>query len=233
MLLFYGIFGFGLKWVRQTRKIILTFQGDELALSNAQIGTTNSLSFAMDCFMFIPAGYLMDRFGRKATAVPGLIGFVMALVLLNLARDYKELLVISGIFGLSDGITVGLMMTSAADLAPSECKSEFIAAFKVFTTLPSMIAPSVVGALCNEVSILSASLLSAGIGTVSLLWIACVLEDPSKHNAKRLMEESRMENGNGNDDGNRHDLKALGLNSLDEQLIVVDAASASERVDGI
>ena len=241
MLLFYGIFGFGLKWVRQTRKLILTFRGHEMALSNHQIGEINSLSFASDFVLFIFAGFLMDRFGRKATAIPGLIGFVVALILLNFVRDFKELLAISGLFGLSDGITVGLMMTSAADLAPSECKSEFIAAFKLFTTMPQVLAPSVVGALCNEVSIESAALLSAGIGTVALFWITCVLEDPSKHNARKEMENGLnelngqvTENGAG---GHGNDIQFSGrISTLDTQLIIADEDSAAiklEKDDGI
>jgi len=187
-MLWYGLFGFGLKWVRQTRKMILTFRGDELLLSQAQIGTINSVSFMLDSMMFVPAGYLGDRYGRKSTAVPGLAMFVVALTALNFVHGYGELMSVSVLFGLGDGITVGLMMASTADLAPAECKSEFVGAFKIYANLPQVIAPFVIGYLCTEVSIFSASILSAVIGFIALLWIACVLEDPAKYNRKMQVQ---------------------------------------------
>ena len=184
ILLFYGLFGFGIKWSRQTRKMILTFRGDELSLSNAEIGSINSVSFVLDSVCFVFAGYLMDRYGRKINAVLGLFLFAVALIAINFVSDFETLLVIAIIFGLGDGVTVGLMMTSTADLAPKECKSEFISAFKLFVNLPRVIAPIIIGTLCNEVSLLSAALLSAVIALIVMLWVAFVLEDTSAHSIK-------------------------------------------------
>ena len=107
-----------------------------------------------------------------------------------------------------------------------------LSAFKVFTSLPTVIAPSVVGALCNEVSILSAAVLSAAIGTIALFWIACVLEDPSKHNARNAIENQKgVENGS----EDRENIKPIRMHTLDEQLIAADEESTvnMDKVDGI
>ena len=107
------------------------------------------------------------------------------------------------VFGVADGITAGLLMTIAADLAPSECRSEYIAQFRMLVNLPKVLGPVIIGALCTNVSLLAASVLSAGIGGVSLFWIIFVLDDPKKHGQKQenVLEDKMMRsiNGNGHD----------------------------------
>ena len=121
--------------------MILTFRGEEIGLSNGNIGTVNSVSFILDSCLFYIAGYLMDKYGRKSTAIPGLILFVIALGIIAFVNDFIQLLIIAIIFGLGDGITGGLMMVSAADLAPKECKSEFIGAIRLLFNIPKVICP--------------------------------------------------------------------------------------------
>eukprot|EP01084_Bolivina_argentea_P096560 173597_1 len=229
LMFLYGIFGFGLKWVRQTRKMILTFRGDDLLLSNKNIGTINSCSFILDSFMFIIAGYIMDKFGRKATAIPGLFGFVIALSFISFVNNFAQLLSIAIVFGLADGITVGLMMVSTADLAPKECKSEFISAFKIFNNLPRVLTPFIIGWLTNDVSIFVASILSAVIGFIALLWMAFVLEDTSHVSMKKnkngndtnqnVKMDSLVKNDSVNENSNVTPLESPSMEMLDEKLI--------------
>merc|ERR1711971_680629 len=131
--------------------------------------------------MFPVAGWIMDKYGRKATAIPGLALFIGALVTLPWCRNYKELMAVSIGFGIGNGITCGLLMTVAADIAPSECKADFIAGFRMFRNIPEVIGPVVISTLCSKVSLISAAIGSAGIGGFSLLWTAIIINEPKYH----------------------------------------------------
>src|SRR5262245_44488806 len=57
--------------IRQGRQIVSPLYGASvLALDVAQVGSIVSLSAAIDMSLFIPAGMIMDRFGRKFASVP-------------------------------------------------------------------------------------------------------------------------------------------------------------------
>ena len=188
-LIFMGMFGFGLNWVRRTRKMILTFRGVELGLSQGDIGTVNSVSFIPDFAMFMVAGCMMDKYGRKSTAIPSLTLFVIGLVSIAFTNSFWTLIIIALIFGFADGFTAGLLMTSSMDVAPKECRAEFLSLFRMFVKFPIIICPTVIGTLCTHVSLFSAGILGAVIGTISLIWIAFVLEDPAKTAEKREQKE--------------------------------------------
>src|SRR5690606_33504557 len=56
--------------LRQARTVFLPLWGDEIGLDVARIGILTSASFLIDAAVFYPSGAVMDRFGRKWTAVP-------------------------------------------------------------------------------------------------------------------------------------------------------------------
>eukprot|EP01083_Nonionella_stella_P028636 78861_1 len=199
LLVSVGIFAFALSWVRITRKLILTFHALELHLSHAQIGTINAVSFVPDTLMFPLAGFVSDRYGRKAAGIPGFVMFVVALLLLSFTNNFVELILVGILFGLADGITAGLLMTFCSDIAPMECRSQFISQFRFFSNVPLLVCPTVIGVLCTNVSLMSGALLSASIGAIGLFWIVFVLEESSKvsetiENANELMINERNEN---------------------------------------
>lgn len=145
----------------------------------------------------------MDKYGRKFTAIPGLSMFAMALVAISFVSNFEGLVAVAALFGLGDGITTGLMMTIVADLAPKECKSEFIAGFKLFSGSPAIITPMIIGVLCTQHSLFFAAMLSAGIGFVTMLWMAFGLEESSKQsveykeNEKSSVETELMDESDG------------------------------------
>jgi MFS family permease len=68
------------------------------------------------------AGWLSDRIGRRAVAVPGLILAVLAMVLLATARTNIALLAAGAIFGLSWGLARAGIDTSVVETASTEAR---------------------------------------------------------------------------------------------------------------
>jgi MFS family permease len=68
------------------------------------------------------AGWLSDRVGRRAVAVPGLILAVVAMVLLAAARSNAALLAAGALFGLSWGLARVGIDTSVVDAVSAEAR---------------------------------------------------------------------------------------------------------------
>ena len=83
--------------------------------------------------MVVPAGYVMDRFGRKKAVVPCTIGLGLSLMAFPLAQSFTGLAVIMLLTALSNGIGSGINMTISSDLAPRRAASEFLGLWRFVT----------------------------------------------------------------------------------------------------
>jgi MFS family permease len=81
------------------------------------------------------AGWLSDRIGRRAVAVPGLILAVVAMVLLATARTNAALLAAGAIFGLSWGLARAGIDTSVVEAVSAEARGTAVGfLYTVFDT---------------------------------------------------------------------------------------------------
>ena len=103
------IFG---QMIRAGRTIVIPlFAAEVLGLAVDQIGLIVSISVAVDFSLFVVAGWLMDRVGRKFAIVPcfGIQALGMALV--PFATSYSSLLLAAVLIGIGNGLGAGTMMT--------------------------------------------------------------------------------------------------------------------------
>merc|ERR1719321_1049679 len=71
-LLTAGVSALVIQVVRSSRDIVLPLKADDLGLSAVDVGSLTSASYLADLAVSPSSGFLMDRFGRKAAAVPAL-----------------------------------------------------------------------------------------------------------------------------------------------------------------
>lgn len=96
-------------------------------------GTTTLLiggSAVLDVALFYTSGQVMDKWGRRAAAVPTLTLMGITMFLLPLTHDASGLLWVALGMSLANGLGSGLIMTIGADLAPADARGEFLAAFR-------------------------------------------------------------------------------------------------------
>lgn len=159
------IFG---QMIRAGRQIIVPLYGkDAIGLDVAQIGSIVSLSSAVDMTLFLPAGMLMDRLGRKFASVPSFIVLAVGMALVPLAHTYAGLLVASLVMGLGNGIGSGTMMTLGADLAPRRATGEFLGLWRLIGDTGSSAGPIAVGAIADAVGLSLAAFCLSGIGLLA------------------------------------------------------------------
>lgn len=148
------IFG---QMIRAGRIVIIPlFGADVLGLSVDEIGLIVSISVAVDFSMFMVAGWLMDKFGRKFAIVPcfGIQALGMAMV--PLTTSFAGLLFAAALIGFGNGLGSGSMMTLGSDLSPMNSRGEFLGVWRLIGDVGFTGGPLVVGAVADLLVLQSA-----------------------------------------------------------------------------
>ena len=154
--------------IRSGRQIIVPlYAASVLGLEVQEIGTIVSVSAAIDMSLFIPAGMLMDRMGRKWATVPSFAVMALGMALIPLTGDFLSLMIATGVIGLGNGLSSGTMMTLGADLAPKEATGEFMGVWRLIGDMGATGGPMVVGGVADLIGLAAAALTLTGVGLIA------------------------------------------------------------------
>ncbi len=154
--------------VRRSRSVILPlYAANILGLDVAAVGIVVSIGSTLDTTMFIPAGIIVDKYGRKAAIIPSLLLQGLGLILLPLTGGFASLVAVTGLLGLGNGISSGTMLTLGADLAPEEGRTPFLGLWRVSNSLGFALGPNVVGAAAAVMTLPLASVAAGFIGMLA------------------------------------------------------------------
>lgn len=168
----------GAQLIRSGRQAIIPFYGEAvLGLNVAQIGTIQSGSSMVDMTLFFPAGYIMDRFGRKFTSVPSFALMGIGMALIPLSTGFISLLVVSLLIGVGNGLGSGAMMTLGADLAPRGATGEFLGLWRSVGDSGRAAGPLAVGGLVDSTGFGPTSVILAGVGVASALVLGFLVRE--------------------------------------------------------
>ena len=163
--------------LRSARTVMVPLVGASLNLDTETIGLIVSVSAAVDVAMFYPAGLIMDKYGRRATAVPSSILFTVALGSLALANDSWSLLGVAAFLGFANGLSTGIVMTLGTDLAPPSQRAGFLGIWRLLTDFGTSAGPMVVGAIVTSAPLATAALSVAAIGTLGCVIVYRYVEE--------------------------------------------------------
>merc|ERR1719478_2106735 len=155
--------------VRRARELLFALEGERLSLPHSQIGYVTALSFAVDGIMFPVAGRMLDRLGRIPTGVCSMLGLgiSIALLLVDSFEFYIAFAVVSGLF---NGISSGIVQIMAADLAPPNCRSQFIGVFRTLAKCADIVAPAVIGGVAQLTCLKTAEVVVASVSLLGSIW---------------------------------------------------------------
>jgi len=154
--------------IRAGRQAIIPFYAESvLGLSATQIGTIQSASSMVDMSLFFPAGYIMDRFGRKFTSVPSFTVMSIGMALIPLAGSYWTLMLVVILIGFGNGLGSGAMMTLGTDLAPRGAVGEFMGLWRLVGDSGRAAGPLAVGSLADSTGFSATAYILAAIGLAS------------------------------------------------------------------
>ena len=161
-----GVAAISFMLMRAARTVLIPLFGAGLGLDAASIGLLVSIGALVDVALFYPAGMLMDRHGRRSTAVPSAILFTLVLASMALVDSYAGLLAISIAFGLANGLSTGIIMTLGTDLAPPAQRGEFLGLWRLLTDFGGAAGPMVVSSVVLLAPLTVAALSVSALGAM-------------------------------------------------------------------
>ena len=172
--------------IRAGRDVVIPlFAAGVLGLEVNEIGLIVSLASAVDMSMFIPAGIIMDRLGRKFAYVPCFLIQGIAMALVPWTVGFWSLLAATVVIGFGNGLGSGTMMTLGADLAPPDSMGEFLGVWRLIGDTGQTGAPIVVGGVADLVGLATAPLVLGGVGilaaTIFAFFVPETLKRPELH----------------------------------------------------
>ena len=132
---------------RMAYQAILPLRMDEIGLDPSDIGTLFLVVSFGSLVMIVPAGFVVDKIGRKwatvpSTAIPGI-----AFLLIPLTGDFGPLIAIAVLMGFSNGLSLGSVATSTYDVAPDAIRARLQAARRTVAEVGAITGPLLGGFL--------------------------------------------------------------------------------------
>ncbi|MGB0385156.1 MAG: MFS transporter [Ardenticatenaceae bacterium] len=159
--------------VRKSRSILIPlFASNVLGMNVASVGLVMSVGSSFDTAMFLPAGFVMDKLGRKAAIVPSLIMQATGFILLPFTVGFWSLVGVASLIGFANGLSSGAMTTLGADLSPTGQRIQFLAVWRMFSALGFILGPNAVGVVAQLFALAPASTTIGIIGfsAATLFW---------------------------------------------------------------
>lgn len=180
-----GLAAVSLQLIRSSRSLLIPLWGDKVGLELDGIAYVMTVSSVVDSVMFLPAGYVMDRWGRKWTGGPSLLILAAGLALLPLTGGFVSMLAVGVILGLGNGLSSGLVLTMGADIAPKGSAGEFLGVWRLITDSGGAAGPLAIGGIAQGLALGAACFATAGIGVagaaVMILLVRETTEAAERH----------------------------------------------------
>ncbi|MCT1460337.1 MFS transporter [Aestuariimicrobium sp. p3-SID1156] len=146
-----------LQMARVTRPVLLPLVGHALGLGAATISLIFGIAAIIEIAMFVPAGIVMDRYGRTAVIVPCLfvvgLGYLLLTVLSTTVGGHSPqmaLVTVGGsaiVLALGNGLGAGIVMTLGQDLTPEQDRTRQLARWMTMTGVGPLAGPLLVSAI--------------------------------------------------------------------------------------
>jgi DHA1 family bicyclomycin/chloramphenicol resistance-like MFS transporter len=171
--------------VSQSQRIVVQsmlplYAGAYLDLAPSEIGMLFTISGIVVFAMIIPAGFIMDRVGRKWCTVPSTGVPALVFLLIPLTDSFSQLAILVGIAGFAQGLSLGSLATSTYDVVPAHARGRLQALRRTIAELGSGVAPLIGGYLANQFNPGVPFLVYAPLLLFSASWLAIVGKETLK-----------------------------------------------------
>jgi MFS family permease len=160
-----GLGAVGLMGLRGASPLLIALFGAAIELSPAKIGFFVSLATILEFIMFVPAGYIMDHWGRKSTLVPGTLIMALSLIILALFPHFSGYMAGALLMAFGNGLATGVIMNMGADLAPPAYRGQFLGVWRFVCDIGFTGGPLFVTGLMGLVSLGTSSIVLSGLSS--------------------------------------------------------------------
>ncbi|WP_423448688.1 MFS transporter [Micrococcus luteus] len=158
--------GFGVVAVsaaRAARNAVIPLWATHLGLDAATASLVFGLAGAADLLLFYPSGRLMDRFGRRAVAVPCLTLLGAGFLAISFTREPTAFAAAAVLLGIGNGFGAGIVMTLGADHSPPNARAQFLGLWRSMSDAGMLAGPLLLS------GVTAAAGLAVGVGSLAVV----------------------------------------------------------------
>jgi MFS family permease len=133
-----------------TQSMLPLFATTELGLSPKEVGLLFTISGVAAFAMILPAGFVIDKVGRKWATVPSTGIPALAFLLVPFAGNFFELSLLMLFLGVANGLSLGSLATSTFDVIPVNARGRLQALRRTIAELGGVGAPLAGGVLADS-----------------------------------------------------------------------------------
>ncbi|BDZ47793.1 hypothetical protein GCM10025867_45070 [Frondihabitans sucicola] len=121
--------------------MVVPLWAHHIGLDPSQSSLIYGISGAVDAAVFYPAGYVMDRWGRKWIALPCTIVMGLSFLLMPLTHTFLVLTLVAVVMGFGNGIGSGIVNTLGSDASPAVGRPTFLGLWRELADGGSSLGP--------------------------------------------------------------------------------------------
>ena len=133
-----------------TQSMLPLLASAQLGLSPKDIGMLFTISGFSVFAMILPAGFVIDKVGRKWATVPSTGIPAIAFLLIPFAQNFFQLAVLISFLGIANGLSLGSLATSTFDVVPAHARGRLQAARRTIAEIGGVAAPLLGGVLADR-----------------------------------------------------------------------------------
>ena len=133
-----------------TQSMLPLFATTELGLSPKEVGLLFTISGVAAFIMILPAGFVIDKVGRKWATVPSTGIPALAFLLIPFAGNFSQLALLMLFLGIANGLSLGSLATSTFDVIPVNARGRLQALRRTIAEIGGVGAPLAGGILADS-----------------------------------------------------------------------------------
>jgi MFS family permease len=150
--------------IRQTRQVVVPLWAQHLHLDPSTSSILFGVSGAVEALVFYPAGLVMDRWGRRAVAVPCTLVMGLSFLAMPLTHGAVTLGLAATVMGIGNGIGSGIVNTLGADAAPAIGRPTFLGVWRELADGGAALGPVILSGVTALVGLASGIAVSGLVG---------------------------------------------------------------------
>jgi MFS family permease len=172
VLLTLGTGAMAVAGVRAVREALVPLWAESVGLTPAQTSLVFGIAGAVDMLLFYPSGWVMDRVGRAAVAVPSMLVLGLGMALLPLTTSLVAVTAAATVLGFGNGIGSWLIMTLGADASPVEGRSQFLGGWRLMADVGRAAGPLALSAASAALTLGASAVALGGLAVLGAGWLA-------------------------------------------------------------
>jgi MFS family permease len=133
-----------------TQSMLPLLATSKLGLSPREVGMLFTISGLSVFTMILPAGFVIDKVGRKWATVPSTGIPALAFLFIPFAHNFFQMAVLISFLGIANGLSLGSLATSTYDVVPASARGRLQAARRTIAEIGGVGAPLIGGLLADE-----------------------------------------------------------------------------------